>query len=44
MRSAQILKECPLEEAASKIGYGLNNLPEWVIVPVRGITRILAVK
>jgi predicted trehalose synthase len=44
MRSAQILKECLLEEAASEVSYGLNNLPDWVILFVRGITRSLAVK
>jgi maltose alpha-D-glucosyltransferase/alpha-amylase len=30
-----------LEKAAYEVCYELNNRPDWIFVPLRGVTRIL---
>jgi maltose alpha-D-glucosyltransferase/alpha-amylase len=38
----QILLEAYLlDKAVYEIGYELNNRPDWVIIPIRGIKHIL---
>src|SRR5438093_11934430 len=38
----QILLEADLlDKAVYEIGYELNNRPDWVIIPIRGIKHIL---
>jgi maltose alpha-D-glucosyltransferase / alpha-amylase len=36
-----MLKAFLLEKAVYELGYELNNRPEWVLVPVRGIKYVL---
>ncbi len=36
-----LLEVCLLEKAVYEVCYELNNRPDWVAIPLRGITRIL---
>ncbi|MCJ7782372.1 MAG: alpha-amylase, partial [Desulfobacterales bacterium] len=36
-----MLKTFLLEKAIYELGYELNNRPEWVIIPIKGINHIL---
>ena len=38
---ASLLEVYLLEKAAYEVCYELNNRPDWLFIPVRGITRIL---
>ena len=37
----RLLEVCLLEKAAYELCYELNNRPDWVAIPLRGITRLL---
>ena len=38
-----ILKIFLLEKAIYEVGYELNNRPDWVIIPLKGIKDLLEV-
>ncbi|MDH4231639.1 MAG: maltose alpha-D-glucosyltransferase [Nitrospirota bacterium] len=38
-----LLESFLLEKAVYELGYELNNRPDWVIIPIRGIKRILQI-
>ena len=38
---ARLLDAFLLEKAIYELGYELNNRPDWVLIPVRGITELL---
>ncbi len=37
-----LLQALLLEKAVYELGYEINNRPDWVLIPIRGITTILA--
>jgi len=39
-----MLKAYLLEKAIYEIGYELNNRPDWIIIPLRGIKHLLEIK
>ena len=39
-----MLKAFLLERAVYELGYELNNRPEWVVIPLRGIKHLLEIK
>jgi maltose alpha-D-glucosyltransferase/alpha-amylase len=41
MELSVLLNAYLLEKAAYELGYELNNRPDWVRLPLRGITEIL---
>ena len=38
----ELLEACLLDKAVYEVGYELNNRPDWVVIPIRGIKHILA--
>ena len=41
-KAFEVLLRCfLLEKASYEVGYELNNRPDWVTIPMRGIERLL---